>query len=47
LFLRQTRNGAVLMLKGLEEEEVKEKMKDLPFYKLQKSIEYLNLILQF
>jgi len=47
LFLRQTRNVAVLMFKGLEEEEVKEKMKELPFYKLQKSIEYLNLILQF
>lgn len=47
LFLRQTRNGAVLIFKGLDEEEVKEKMKELPFYKLQKSIEYLNLILQF
>ena len=47
LYLRQTRNGAVLIFKGLDEEQVKEKMKDLPFYKLQKSIEYLNLILQF
>jgi len=47
LYLRQTRNGAVLIFKGLDEGQVKEKMKDLPFYKLQKSIEYLNLILQF
>lgn len=47
LFLRQTRNGAILIFKGLDEEQVKEKMKELPFYKLQKSIEYLNLILQF
>jgi len=47
LFLRQTRNGAVLIFKGLDEEQVREKIKELPFYKLQKSIEYLNLILQF
>jgi muconolactone D-isomerase len=47
LYLRQTRNGAILIFKGLDEEQAKEKMKELPFYKLQKSIEYLNLILQF
>ena len=45
LFLRQERNGAILIFKGQDEEQVK--MKELPFYKLQKSIEYLNLILQF
>lgn len=47
LFLRQGKNGAILIFKGLEEEEVKELMMTLPFYKLKKSIEYFNLIKQF
>ncbi len=47
LFLRQGRNGAILIFKGLEEEKVKELMITLPFYKLKKSIEYFNLIKQF
>ena len=47
LFLRQTKNGAVLIFKNLDEIQVKELMKQLPFYKLSKSIEYLNLIKQF
>ena len=47
LFLRQGRNGAILIFKGLEEEKVKELMMILPFYKLKKSIEYFNLIKQF
>lgn len=47
LFLRQTRNGAVLIFKGVDEETVKELITTLPFYKLKKSIEYLNLIKQF
>jgi muconolactone D-isomerase len=47
LFLRQTRNGAVLIFKGVDEEKVKELMTTLPLYKLKKSVEYLNLIKQF
>ena len=47
LFLRQTRNGAVLIFKDLDEDQVKAKMEELPFYKLKKSVEYLSLIHQF
>ena len=47
LFLRQAKNGAVLIFKDIEEEQVKELMQQLPFYKLSKSIEYMNLIQQF
>ncbi len=47
LFLRQTKNGAVLIFKDINEEKVKELMETLPFYKLKKNIEYLNLIKQF
>ena len=47
LFLRQAKNGAVLIFKGIEEEQVKDLMEILPFYKLKKSIEYFNLIQQF
>ena len=47
LFLRQTRNGAVLIFKDIDKEKVKELMEILPLYKLKKSIEYLNLIKQF
>ncbi|MBL7896611.1 MAG: hypothetical protein JNK50_15045 [Bacteroidia bacterium] len=47
LFLRQNKNGAVLIFKDVTEEKVKELMVTLPFYKLSKSIEYYNLIQQF
>jgi muconolactone D-isomerase len=47
LFLRQTRNGAVLIFKDIDEEKAKELMATLPLYKLKKSIEYLSLIKQF
>ena len=47
LFLRQAKNGAVLIFKEVEEEQVKELMQTLPFYKLKKSVEYFNLIQQF
>ncbi len=47
LFLRQARNGAVLIFKGKDESEVQALMKTLPFYPLSKSIEYLSLIKQF
>jgi muconolactone D-isomerase len=46
-FLRQTKNGAVLIFKDLDEEKVKELMQQLPFYKLKKSIEYFSLIKQY
>ena len=47
LFLRQERNGAVLIFKDVDEEKVKELMTTLPLYKLKKSVEYFNLIKQF
>ena len=47
LFLREARNGAVLIFKDVEEQQVKELMQTLPFYKLKKSVEYFNLIQQF
>jgi hypothetical protein len=47
LFLRQTRNGAILIFKNLSEEKVKELIETLPFYQLKKSIEYFNLMKQF
>jgi muconolactone delta-isomerase len=47
LFLRQTRNGAVLIFKDVDEEKAKELMATLPLYKLKKTVEYLNLIQQF
>ncbi len=47
LFLRQGRNGAVLVFKGLDEAKVKELMETLPLYQLKKNVEYLNLIKQF
>jgi len=47
LFLRHEKNGAVLIFKEVEEEQVKELMITLPFYKLKKSVEYYNLIQQF
>ena len=46
-FLRQTKNGAVLIFKDIDEEKAKELMATLPLFKLKKSIEYLNLIKQF
>lgn len=47
LFLRQGRNGAILIFKDIDEEKVKELMVTLPLYKLKKSVEYLSLIKQF
>lgn len=47
LFLRQTKNGAVLIFKDVDEARVKELMETLPLYKLKKSVEYFNLIKQF
>ena len=47
LYLREQRNGAVLVFNGLSETEAKERMTTLPFFKLQKSIEYYSLLQQF
>ena len=47
LFLRQTKNGAVLIFKDVEEEQVKALVEILPFYQIKKSVEYYNLIQQF
>jgi hypothetical protein len=47
LFLRQNKNGAVLIFKDVDEEKAKELMEKLPLYQLKKSVEYLNLIQQF
>ena len=47
LYLREGRNGAVLIFKDVDDAQVKELIQQLPFFKLSKQIEYLNLILQF
>lgn len=47
LFLRKEKNGAVLIFKNINEDEVREKMTTLPLYPLKKSIEYFNLMKQF
>ncbi len=47
LFLRQTKNGAVLIFKDIDEAKAKELMETLPLYQLKKSVEYFNLIQQF
>ena len=44
LFLRQTKNGAVLIFKDIDEAKVKELMVTLPLYQFKKSIEILTLI---
>lgn len=44
LFLRPTKNGAVLILKDIDEARANELVKTLPFYALRKSIEVLPLI---
>ena len=44
LFLRPTKNGAVLILKNLDEASAGELIKTLPFYAIKKSIELLPLI---
>lgn len=47
LFLRQTRNGALLVFRNMDEEQAKARMTTLPLYPLRKSIEYYALIKQF
>ena len=47
LFLREAKNGAVLIFKDIDEQKAKELMEKLPLYQLKKSVEYLNLMQQF
>jgi hypothetical protein len=47
LYLREARNGAILVFKDVDEEQVKALMETLPFFKIKKSVEYYNLIQQF
>ena len=47
LFLRQTRNGALLIFEGVEEKAAQKLMETLPLYQLKKSVEYFNLMKQF
>ena len=47
LFLRDTKNGAILIFKDITEDRARELMEQLPFFKLRKSVEYYNLIKQF
>ena len=44
LFLRQTKNGAVLIFKDVELDKVNELMTTLPLYQFKKSLEILPLI---
>ncbi len=44
LFLRQSKNGAVLIFKGIDEAKVNQLMPSLPLYQLKKSIEIFPLI---
>jgi hypothetical protein len=44
LFLRPTKNGAVLIFKDIDEVKVNELMLTLPLYKLKKSMEIFPLI---
>jgi muconolactone D-isomerase len=47
LFLRQTKNGAVIVFKDISEAKAKELMEALPLYQFVKSVEYLHLMKQF
>lgn len=44
LYLRPTRNGAILIFKNIDEEAVRIKMTELPFYAFMKSMEVLPII---
>ena len=44
LFLRPTKNGAVLIFKDIDEDKANQLMTTLPFYKLRKSMELFPLI---
>ena len=44
LFLRPTKNGAILIFKDIEEEKANELMTTLPFYQLKKSMEIFPMM---
>lgn len=44
LYLRPARNGAVLILKDVDEEQAHQLMTKLPFYRLKKSLEIVPII---
>jgi hypothetical protein len=44
LFLRQTKNGAVIVFKDIDQTKAKELMESLPLYQFVKSVEYLQLM---
>ena len=44
LFLRQTKNGAILIFNDLETEKVMELMETLPLYPLKKSMEVFPIL---
>lgn len=47
LYLRDERNGAILLFNDLSEDEVKALIEALPFFSISKKIEYFKLIQQF
>ena len=47
LFLRESKNGAILIFKDINLERAKELMTTLPLYELKLSVEYFSLIKQF
>jgi muconolactone D-isomerase len=47
LFLRPTRNGAVIVFKDVDEAQAKELMESLPLYQFVQSVEYFPLMKQF
>jgi muconolactone D-isomerase len=46
LYLRQTRNGAVIMFKDMDEQKVREMVATLPLFPYLLSVEYLPLLKQ-
>lgn len=47
LFLRPTRNGAVLIFNDVDEPKARELMASLPLYPFMQSVEYFPLMKQF
>ena len=47
LFLREEKNGALLIFRDIDEARAKELMETLPLYKLKKNVEYFVLMKQF
>jgi len=47
MFLRQTRNGAVIVFNDIDETKAQQLMESLPLYQFVKSVEYYPLMKQF